>query len=254
MGHAISFNNFKGGSGKSISVINTAAVLAEMGHNILVIDADPQGNASIGLGTDIFNVDQTLLDVLIEDTPIEEATLQVRPNIALVPSNFKLAMAETRLYERYKREDRLRMALDPVRDKWDFILIDCAPNMGIFVINAISAADHLLTVMSTDFYGMFGVRLLLEFLEEVKEEINPTLNILGILTTRFDARTKNAKDVLDQTRSTIGQQYKVFDTVVRETVKLKEQPIMGETILEYAPSHQSAEDYRNFGKEFVSEF
>ncbi len=254
MKHVISFNNFKGGSGKSISVINTAGVLAEMGYSVLIIDADPQGNASIGLGVDIFKVEHTIRDVLIEDVPIVDTIIDARSNIHLVPSNFKLALAETRLYERFKREDRLKMALANVRDQWDYILIDCAPNMGIFVINAIAAADRMLIPMSADFYAMFGVRLLLEFLDEVKGDINPNLEIMGVLATRFDNRTRNAKEVLEQTRKTIGQHYKVFDTVIRETVKLKEQPITGQTILEYAPAHSSAEDYRNFGKELVNEF
>jgi chromosome partitioning protein len=254
MGHVVSFNNFKGGSGRTTTVIDLAAVLEELGYKVLVIDADPQGNASIGFGIEIFNLEQTIRDVLIDDMPLEKAIIHARPNIDIVPSNFKLALAETRLYERYKREERLKMAVEKIRDQYDFILIDCAPNMGIFVINAIAACDMILIPMSTDFYAMFGVRLLLEFLEQVKEDLNPDLGILGILATRYDSRTKHAQEVLEQTRQTLGKQYKVFKTAIRETVRLKEQPITGQTILEYAPDHTSSEDYRNFGKEFVNEF
>jgi len=254
MGHIIAISNLKGGTAKTTTTINLAGVLAEQEYKILVVDIDPQGNASIGLGVDIFKLEKTVRDVLIEDKPINEVIIQVRPNIYIAPTNMELAFAETRLYERYKREDRLKNALNKVRNNYDFILIDCSPNMGVFVINAISACDRLLIPMSCDFYSMVGVRLLLRFLAQIKEDINPKLQILGILPTRFDSRTTHAKDVLAETRKTIGNKYKVFETVIRETVRIKEQPIQGKTITEYDGSHSGADDYRNFTKEFLHEF
>jgi chromosome partitioning protein len=254
MGYIVALSNLKGGTAKTTTTVNLAGVLSEMGRKVLVIDNDPQGNASIGLGVDIFNLQKTIRDVLIDDLPVTEVIIQVRPNIDIVPTNMELAFAETRLYERYKREDRLKQALAVVRDNYDFILIDCSPNMGIFVINAISACDRVLIPMACDFYSMVGVRLLLRFLAQIKGDINPKLQILGILPTRYDGRTTHAKDVLAETRKTVGEKYKVFDTVIHETVRLKEQPIQGKTITEYDTTHFSANDYRNFTKEFLHEF
>jgi chromosome partitioning protein len=254
MGDIVAIANLKGGTAKTTTTVNLAGVLSEEGYTILVVDMDPQGNASIGLGVDIFKLEKTVRDVLIEDMPLSQVIVQVRPKIDIAPTNMELAFAETRLYERYRREDRLRNALIEVKDRYDFILIDCSPNMGIFVINALSACDHVLIPMSCDFYSMVGVRLLLRFLAQIKGDINSRMKILGILPTRFDTRTTHAKDVLAETRKTIGGTYKVFDTVIRETVRIKEQPIQGKTITEYDAHHAGAEDYRNFAKEFLNEF
>jgi chromosome partitioning protein len=255
MGHIVTVANLKGGVGKTTTTVNLAGVLAEVGHKVLVVDADPQGNASIGLGINIFNLAKTIRDVLIDDLPIAEIIVSVRPNIDVAPTNMELAFAETRLYERYRREDRLKNALEPVKDKYDFILIDSSPNMGIFVINALAACDGgVLIPMSCDFYSMVGVRLLLRFLGKIQHDINPKMRVLGILPTRYDSRTSHAKDVLAETQKTIGDKYKVFKTIIRETVRIKEQPIQGKTITEYDSGHAGAEDYRNFAKEFLDEF
>jgi chromosome partitioning protein len=246
--------NLKGGVGKTTTVVNLAGILADKGYKVLVVDTDPQGNATIGLGVDIFELDATIRNVLVEDTPLSKVIKTVRPNIDLVPSNMELAFAETRLYERYRREDRLKMALAEVKSVYDFVLIDCPPNMGVFVINGIAAARYVLIPMSTDFYSMVGVRLLLQFLTKTKKDVNPQLQILGILATRYDGRTRHAQEVLAETRESLGGKVKVFGTVIRETVKIKEQPIAGKTITEYSASSLGAEDYQNFAKELLHEF
>lgn len=251
--HIVAIINLKGGVGKTTTAINLAGVLSEIGKKILVVDIDPQASASLGLGCNIFDLKTSIRDIVIDDMPIADVLVKMRPNIDLIPSSMQLAFAETKLYERYKREDRLKIALAEVQDSYDFILIDCPPNMGLFVINGISAARHVLIPMATDFFSMVGVRLLLEFLVKIKKDVNPRLSVLGILPTRYDGRTTHAKDVLAQTRSTIGLKFKVFDTMIRETVRIKEQPISGQTITEYSSDNTGSQDYRAFAKEFLDE-
>ena len=245
--------NLKGGVGKTTTVINLAGVLAELGKKILVVDIDPQANATLGLGINIFELDKSIKNVLVDDMPLRNIIQKVRPNIDVAPSSMKLAFAETKLYEKYKREERLKAALESVQNQYDFILIDCPPNMGLFVINGIAAASRVLIPMATDFYSMVGVRLLLQFLSKVKKDVNPKLQVMGILATRYDGRTTHAKEVLAKTKTTIGLKFKIFETVIRETVRIKEQAIKGQTITEYSSQNIGADDYRAFAEEFLNE-
>lgn len=247
--------NFKGGVGKTTTAINLSGILtSEHGKKVLICDIDPQANATVGLGVDIFKVAKSVREVLVDDIPPAEVIIQVRPNLDLVPSSMELAFAETRLYERYRREERLKLALLDITTDYDYTLIDCPPNMGIFVINAIAASSHVLIPMSCDYFSMVGVKLLLRFLASIRKDINPTLAVLGVLPTRYDGRTRHAQEVLVETKESLGGKYKVFDTIIHETVRLKEHHVSGQTITEYDSASTAASDYRAFAQEFINAF
>lgn len=247
--------NFKGGVGKTTTVINLSGILAaEHSKRVLVVDIDPQANLTAGFGVDIFKVKKSIREVLIDDAAPADVIQEVRPSLDLIPSSMELAFAETRLYERYKREERLKIALSDVTTPYDFVFVDCPPNMGIFVINAIAAASHILIPMSCDYFSMVGVKLLLRFLSTIRKDVNPSLAIAGILPTRYDGRTRHAQDVLAETRVSLSDKYLVYNTLIHETVRLKEQPVSGQTITEYDNAGVASVDYRSFAKEFLDGF
>jgi chromosome partitioning protein len=253
MPHTISFSNQKGGTAKTTSVINLAGTLAEMGKKILVVDVDPQGSLSIGFSVRIPIEEPTTYEVMVDGLPLQSIIQPVRENIDLAPTNINLSVAELQLVGKIRREDKLKNAIASVKDNYDFVLIDCPPSLGLLTINALAAADKVLIPMSCDYYSMIGVRLLLDTIRRIQSELNPQLKILGVLPTRFDARTAHAREVLDETRETLGQHIKVFETVIRETVRIKEAPIEGKTITEYMSNHPGAQDYRDLAKEVINE-
>jgi chromosome partitioning protein len=253
MSYTIAFANQKGGTGKTTTVINLAGALAEVGKRVLVVDTDPQGSLTIGFGIEPSDLERTVYDVLVEGYAVQNIIERLRENIDIVPTNIYLSVAELKLAGEIRREDRLKNALAKVKNNYDYVLIDCPPSLGLLTINALAAADKVLIPMSCDFYSMVGVRLLLDTIHRIQDQLNPDLKILGILATRFDTRTAHAKEVLQDTREKLGSHFKVFDAVIRESVRLKEAPIEGKTITEYSGNHASAEDYRNFAKEFIYE-
>lgn len=254
MAYTIAFANQKGGTAKTTTVANLAGALNEAGKKVLLVDIDPQASLTIGFGVDINDLAQTIYDVLIADTPIRNVIIPLRENVDLAPTNINLSVAELQLVGEMRREDRLRQALAPVADDYDFILVDCPPSLGLLTLNALAAADYVLVPMSCDYYALVGVRLLLDTLERVQQRLNPNLRILGILPTRYDVRTLHAREVLNEVRSKLDGQVKVFDTVVRETVRFKEAPIQAQTITEYVSDHPAAQDFRNLTEEFLHEF
>ncbi len=254
MTYTVSFSNQKGGTGKTTTVINLAGALAEFGRKVLVVDIDPQGSLSVGFGVQCPIDEPTVYEVMVEGLPIGQIIMPVRDKIDLAPTNINLSVAELQLVGKIRREDRLKNALAAVKDNYDFVLIDCPPSLGLLTINALAAADRVLIPMSCDYYSMIGVRLLLDTIHRIQAELNPQLEIAGVLPTRYDARTVHAREVLEETRNSLGQRIKVFDTVIRETVRLKEAPIESKTITEYMGSHPGAQDYRDLAKEFINEF
>ncbi len=254
MSNIIAFANQKGGTGKTTTVINLAGALAEQGKKVLVVDIDPQGNLTIGLGIDVFSLTNTIYEVMVNGFPIEDIIKPVRDNIHVVPTNINLSVADLQLAGEIRREDRLRDALATVKDRYDFVLIDCPPSLGLLTINALSAADKVVIPMSCDYYAMVGVRLLLTTIQRIQARLNPHLKILGILATRYDSRTTHSKEVLTEAREKLGQNVKVFDALIRESVVFKEAPVTGLTITEYNSKHLGAEDYRLFAQEFIHAF
>jgi chromosome partitioning protein len=255
MTHTIAISNQKGGTSKTTTAINLGGALADLGKKILLVDADPQGSLGVGFGIDVSRLEKTIYDVMVQGVKLETILRPVRDSIDLAPANIYLSVAELQLAGEIRREDRLRNALTPVKDQYDFVLIDCPPSLGLLTINALSAADAVLIPMSCDYYSLVGVRLLLETIGRIQAQLNPQLKILGVLPTRFDRRTLHAKEVLDEAREKLAKQkIKVFDTIIRETVRLKEAPIAGKTITEYQSKHPAADDYRVLAQEVVNEF
>src|SRR5438477_4589867 len=240
MARCIAVANQKGGSGKTTTARSLAAALAERGRRVLMVDLDPQASLSEGCGLQLHRLTQTTYQVLIGSAKLADVIAPVEERVDIAPANIHLSAAELQLVNMNRREDKLRNALKPIRDDDDYVLIDCPPSFGLLTVNALSAADSVLIPMTCDYYTMLGVRLLLETVKEIKAEVNPDLRIEGLLPTRYDARTLHAREILDQTRSALGADVKVFGTIVRESVRFKESPITGRSILQYAGSSDGA--------------
>jgi chromosome partitioning protein len=249
MARCIAVANQKGGSGKTTTARSLAAALAERGRRVLMVDLDPQASLSEGCGLELHRLAQTTYQVLIGSARLADVIRPVEERVDIAPANIHLSAAELQLVNMNRREDKLRNALRPVRDDYDYVLIDCPPSFGLLTVNALSAADSVLIPMTCDYYTMLGVRLLLETVEEIKAEVNPELRIEGLLPTRYDARTLHAREILDQTRRALGESVKIFGAVVRESVRFKESPITGRSILQYAGGSDGARAYRALAEE-----
>ena len=251
----IAFSNQKGGTGKTTSVMNTAGALAEMGKKVLLIDLDPQASLTLGFGIALAQVEQTLHDALLEPRKhnIDEFIYQIRDQIDLIPTNISLANAELSLVNVRRREDRLKNLLRPVVDEYDLILIDCSPSLGLLVVNALSAANGVVIPMAADYFSLAGVRLVLNSISDIRYDVNQRLKIYGVLPTRYKANTNIAREAVENVRESLSGSIHVFDTVIRETVRLTEAPAQGRMITEYSSKHYSAEEYRAFAVELLQQ-
>ena len=245
--------NQKGGVGKTTTTVSLAAALAEQGVRVLVVDLDPQGNATTGLGARAGEDDLTSYHVLIDEATVEDATTASSiPGLDLVPASLDLAGAEIELVPAFSREARLRKALADVRDRYDVVLIDCPPSLGLITINAMVAADRALVPIQCEYYALEGLGQLMKTVNLVSGNLNADLELGGIAMTMFDARTKLSQQVVDEVRSHFGEL--VFETVIPRTVRLSEAPSFGQPITEFDPGSRGARAYRRLGAEVARRF
>lgn len=246
----IAIINQKGGVGKSTTAINLSAALGEQRKQVLLVDLDPQGNATSGLGIEKGNLENCVYDTLLNDVDIREVIIpDVCEGLDLVPATINLAGAEVELVSEMARENRLKEAVGAMRGKYDYIFIDCPPSLGLLTVNSLVAADKLIIPIQTEFYALEGVTKLLESMKRVKNRLNPTLDIFGILLTMYDGRTTLSRQVANEVRNYFDSQ--VFETVIPRTVKLSEAPSYGIPITQYDPAGKGAKAYMDLAKEVI---
>jgi chromosome partitioning protein len=245
----IAIANQKGGVGKSTTAVSLGAALADLGYQVLVIDLDPQGNASTGMGIRHEARDVTVYDVVVSDASVAEAVVQTPvPRLFAIPSTIDLAGAEIELVSLFSREARLKKALEPVREgTYDFILLDCPPSLGLLTVNALTAAEELIVPIQCEYYALEGLGQLLRNVSLVQQNINPDLRLSGIVMTMFDPRTKLSEQVVQEVRNYFGGL--VYDIIIPRTVRLSEAPGFGQPITVYDPKSKGAECYRELARE-----
>ena len=244
----IAVANQKGGVGKTTTAVNLGACLAEMGFRTLVIDLDPQGNASTGLGLDAGQLDSTIYDVLLHDLPLRDCVVPTSvAGLFVAPANMDLAGAEIELVPTFSREHRLRLAVETVRDAFDFVLIDCPPSLGLLTVNAFTAATEVMVPVQCEFYALEGLRQLSTNIELVRRSLNPDLEISALVLVMFDARTNLAEQVAAEVRTHFGD--RVCTQVIPRTVRLSEAPSFGQPIISFDPTSRGAIAYRDLAKE-----
>ena len=244
--------NQKGGVGKTTTTINLGACIAQLGHRVLIVDLDPQANATRGLGIDSRLVDHSLYDVLLHEFPIEDVIEPVSvKNLYVVPSSLDLAGAEIELVPAMNRERKLKLALDTVLDDYQFVFIDCPPSLGLLTINGLTAASEVLVPVQTEYYALEGLGLLIRNIELVTRNLNPELHLSTIVLGMVDARTKLSSQVSDEVRSHFGD--KVCRQVIPRAVRLSEAPSFGQPISVFDPGSRASTAYRTLAKEVLDE-
>lgn len=244
----IAIANQKGGVGKTTTTINTGACLAEMGLRTLVVDLDPQGNASTGLGIENRGLEASMYHVLMHDVPLENVVepTDVR-NLFVAPASLDLAGAEIELVPAFSRETRLKRAIESVIDDYDYVLIDCPPTLGLLTVNGLAAAQEVMVPVQTEYYALEGLGQLLRNVDLVRRNLNPTLEVSTIVCVMFDARTKLSDQVVAEVREHFGS--KVLRSVVPRNVRLSEAPSFGQPIITFDPRSRGAVAYRDVAKE-----
>ncbi|HHY46256.1 MAG TPA: ParA family protein [Firmicutes bacterium] len=251
MGKVIAIVNQKGGVGKSTTAVNLSAYLAAAGFRTLLVDADPQGNATSGVGIEKGKVRQCIYDALVNDVPLSDLILQTAVGgLDVVPATIQLAGAEIELVSMMSREFRLKRAIDPLRDNYRFIIIDCPPSLGLLTLNAVTACDSLIVPIQCEYYALEGLSQLLQTVQLVQKHLNPSLYLEGVLLTMYDSRTNLSQQVIQEVEGFFKE--KVYRSIIPRNVKLSEAPSHGKPIILYDDRSKGAEAYRSLAQEVIA--
>ena len=251
MGKAIVVANQKGGVGKTTTSINLSACLAELGKKVLLIDVDPQGNATSGVGIEKDEIENSVYDLILGETSVRECIIEVDeiPGLYLIPSDVNLAGAEIELIDTDEREYILKNSIDYVKDDFDYIIIDCPPSLNMLTVNAMTTADSILVPIQCEYYALEGISQLVHTIQIVQERLNPELVIDGVVFTMYDPRTNLSKDVVDTVRDNLNA--RIYNTVIPRNVRLAEAPSNGLPINKYDSASAGAKSYRALAKEII---
>jgi chromosome partitioning protein len=246
----IALCNQKGGVGKTTTAINLGAALVEYGRRVLLVDFDPQGALSVGLGVNPNDLDRTIYDALLGDVSADDILLKTNAGMDLLPSNIDLSAAEVQLVNEVAREQMLKNVLAPLVPDYDVVLIDCQPSLGLLTINALTAAHGVVVPLECEFFSLRGVALLIQTIDKVRQRLNKKLELIGLVATMYDGRTLHGREVLARVVDAFGDT--VFHTVVNRTIRFPETTVAGEPITSYATSSPGATAYRELGKEVLA--
>lgn len=250
MAKVIAIANQKGGVGKTTTAVNLSSCLGYKGKKVLIIDIDPQGNTTSGLGVDKKNIKRSIYDVLINDEKIKNALVDTSiENLKLCPSNIQLAGAEVELVSVISRETRMKVAISEIRNEFDFVLIDCPPSLGLLTVNSLTAADTILVPIQCEYYALEGLSQLMDTVRLVQKHLNPILDVEGVVLTMFDARTNLSIQVVDEVKKHFKN--KVYRTVIPRNVRLSEAPSFGLPIILYDPKSKGSECYMELAEEVI---
>lgn len=251
MNRVIAIANQKGGVGKTTTTINLAAAIADKGHKVLILDLDPQGNTTSGLGIEKQALEKTAYQVLIGECAITETILKnVHENVDLIPSNVDLAAAEVELVDLDNQQFILKQEMDKIRDGYEFVLIDCPPSLSMLTVNAMTAATTVLVPIQCEYYALEGLSQLMQTIDLVRENLNPELRIEGMVFTMYDARTNLSMQVVENVRGNITEH--VYNTIIPRNIRLAEAPSHGLPINQYEPKSSGAEAYRMLADEIIN--
>jgi chromosome partitioning protein len=249
MGKIISIFNQKGGVGKTTTNINLSAYVASMGKKVLTVDIDPQGNSTSGLGIDKNELEYSMYDVIMGMSPEKAIVHTSIENLDIIPGTVELAGAEIELTAKLNRENKVKEGLNQIRDKYDYIFIDCPPSLGLLTINALTASDSVIIPIQCEFYALEGVGQLMNTIQLVKKSLNPSLKIQGVVMSMFDGRTNLSIEVVEEVKKYFKG--KVYTTIIPRNVRLAEAPSHGLPIMLYDKSSRGAEAYRELAEEFI---
>ena len=250
MAKIIAIANQKGGVGKTTTAVNLGACLSSLGRRVLIVDIDPQGNTTSGIGVNKADVHHCIYDVLVNEVDPRQAIMETAmPNLWIVPATIQLAGAEIELVPVAAREMRLKTALGAIRNDYDYVLIDCPPSLGLLTVNALTAADSVIIPIQCEYYALEGLSQLLNTIRLVQKHLNRSLQIEGVLLTMFDARTNLGVQVIEEVKKYF--QHKVYQTIIPRNVRLSEAPSHGKSIIAYDPKSKGAEVYLELAKEVI---